>query len=109
HNIEKLIRSSQLHVCADHHRVPSLHDRILKLVQENRQPFGHSDLEIVALEHLLKRHPAIQLDDLKEGHFFEPFAVKYDLRSARIKDLKSLSFVGFGVGFDLVAGQHGPG
>ncbi len=65
-------------------------------------------LEIVALQHLLKGYPAIQIDDIKEGHFSKPIAVKHNFRSGRIENLECLVLVGFGIGHDLFTGQHRP-
>jgi len=59
HDIKKLICGAQFDIRADHHRIPTLQDRILQLVKENRQTLLHPGFEIIALQHLLESYPAI--------------------------------------------------
>ncbi len=66
-------------------------------------------LEILALQHLLERHAAVEPDDLLVVHHLEPFAVEHDLRPGGVEHLERLPPVGFGVGHDGFVRQLRPG
>src|SRR4029077_11086535 len=68
HNIEKLVRSPELDVGLDLDGIPSLHDRVLNLVRTNSQPLIDPVAEVLADQHLLKCHAAVQFDDFLKAH-----------------------------------------
>ena len=85
-----------------------MHDRILEFVKENWQPFLVPGLEIFTLQHLLKCHAPIQLDDFHEVHPRKPLAVKHYFRPLRVEDLERLHLVSFCVRDDLFVCEDWP-
>src|SRR6476619_2587543 len=90
HNIEKLVRSPELDIGLDLDGIPSLHDRVLNLVRTNSQPSIDPFAEVLADQHLLKCHAAVQFDDFLKAHAFEPFAIENDSGAIPTQDLEGL-------------------
>src|SRR5207245_8642388 len=95
--VEELIGPAELDVRLHHDRVPALHDRILNFVGANRLLLLDPLAKIVALEHLLERHPAVEANDVFETHLSKPIAIKNSFGSRRVENLKCLLVVGCGV------------
>src|SRR4030095_10024693 len=96
-NIEKLIRSAELHISFHHYRVPALHDRILNFVRVDGLLVVDSGPEIFALQHFLQRRPTVDANDILERHRSKPVPVTNGLRARGIKDLERLLAVGSGI------------
>ena len=105
HDIEKLIRAAEFDIGLDHHRIPPLHDRVLHLVGPDRLGFVHPLAEIFPLQHLLQGDPAVQANDIGEGHFFEPLAIEDNLGLRPVQHLESLLLVGLGIGHHFIVRQ----
>ena len=76
---------------------------ILNLVRVNWVLLVDARAEILALQHLLQGHEAVEANHLLEAHFLEPFAVVDDPGPRRIEHLERLFAVCFGIGQDLLA------
>ena len=104
-NVEKLIGPTELDIGLHHDRVPALHDRILNFVGANRLLLLDPLAKIVALEHLLERHPAVEANDVFETHLSKPIAIENSFGSRRIENLKCLLAIGCGVRHHFFARQ----
>ena len=100
-DVEKLVRSAQLDIAADHHRIPSLDDGVLNLVEADFLVPGDAVFEVFTLQHLLHGHPGIETDDLRKGHLIEPIPVEHHFGPLPVQDFESLRGVGFGIGQNL--------
>ena len=105
HDVEKLVGAAEFHIGFDHHGVPALHDRVLDFVGADGLAFVEPVAEILAHEHLLKGHSAVELDDLLEAHALEPLAVENNRRPLAIENFEGLLLETFGIRQNLGVGE----
>jgi hypothetical protein len=97
HDVEQLLRRTELNVGAKAHGVVALQQGIEKLVQPDRVAAVHAALVVVPGQELLHREGGRQLQDLGHGERSEPVGVRNHLGMRRIKDREGLLGVAPGI------------
>ena len=106
--VKFLIRAAKLDIGIQCYRVISLHERIEQLVKRDRLFLRHPFCKIVAFQNLFNRCFRAEFYEIGGRKFVHPLAVKAQLRFLRIKQLKHLPLIGFGVCIYLLTRERRP-
>ena len=90
----------------DGHGVVSLHERVKKFMEPDRNIVGIAVLEIIALQHSGNGDSGGKLYYVVHGQKFQPFSVVAESGFGFVQDMEDLLLVGLGVDQHLLIGQR---
>jgi hypothetical protein len=108
-DVEQLICAAEFDVGLNHDGIPSLNDGVLDFVKTHGITSVDAISEVLAMEHLLEGHAAVETDDVNERHFGEPVPVEDDLGFFAVENFEGLFPEGFCISEHFFAAELGPG
>ncbi|MCY1395651.1 hypothetical protein D9M71_106020 [compost metagenome] len=104
--VELLIGTAELDICAQSYRVVTLNQRIQELVNGDWLIGRVALVEVIAFEHPSHGVLRSQANEVGRPHLIHPGGVEGHFGFCRVQNLEDLSLVGLGVLEDLLASER---